>query len=78
MDIDKLIIEIVKGLVDEPSGVSLNISKGEDATIYVVEVSKEDVGKVIGKKGRTVSAIRTIIKSIAKKFGERVELEIVE
>jgi predicted RNA-binding protein YlqC (UPF0109 family) len=69
---------VVKGLVDDPSEVSIKEIVGEKVTLYELRVSKNDIGKVIGKKGRTASAIRTILKAVSTKQGKRVELEIAE
>lgn len=69
---------VVKGLVDDPSEVSIKEIETDKATIYELHVSKNDIGKVIGKKGRTASAIRTILKAVSIKQGKRVELEIAE
>lgn len=69
---------VVKGLVDDPSEVQIKEIIGDKVTLYELHVSKSDIGKVIGKKGRTASAIRTILKAVSTKQGKRVELEIVE
>jgi len=69
---------LVKALVDDPSEVNISEVKGEQATIYEVRVSKNDIGKVIGKKGRTAMAIRTILSAVSTKHGQRCELEILE
>ncbi|HPY97019.1 MAG TPA: KH domain-containing protein [Candidatus Cloacimonadota bacterium] len=69
---------VVKGLVDDPSEVAITETQKDDIVVYELHVSKPDVGKVIGKKGRTASAIRTILKAISTKQGKKVELEIIE
>jgi uncharacterized protein len=75
----KDIIEfIVKALVDDPSSVDIKEVVGEKITIYELRVAKPDIGKVIGKRGRTAGAIRTILNAISTKQGKRAELEIVE
>jgi predicted RNA-binding protein YlqC (UPF0109 family) len=73
-----LIEFIVKALVDDPSEVNITEITGDKITLYELRVSKADIGKVIGKRGRTASAIRTIINAVSTKQGNRAELEIIE
>ncbi len=74
----ELIEFMVKALVDDPSAVNISEVAGDRITIYELRVSKEDIGKVIGKRGRTAGAIRTIINAVSTKQGKRAELEIIE
>jgi hypothetical protein len=69
---------IAKALVDDPSQVDVQEIIGEKVTIYELRVSKADIGKVIGKRGRTAGALRTILNAVSTKQGKRAELEIVE
>ncbi len=69
---------IAKALVDDPSQVDVKEITGEKVTIYELRVSKSDIGKIIGKRGRTASALRTILNAVSTKQGKRSELEIVE
>jgi hypothetical protein len=73
-----LITEIVKALVDQPEEVSVNEMGAGDTIIMEVRVAKTDIGKVIGKQGRTVQAIRTVLRAAAGKSRKRYILEIVE
>ncbi|HNQ44199.1 MAG TPA: KH domain-containing protein [Candidatus Cloacimonadota bacterium] len=73
-----LIEFMVKALVDDPSEVSITEINGDKITLYELRVAKSDIGKVIGKRGRTASAIRTIINAVSTKQGKRAELEIIE
>ena len=73
-----LITEIVKALVDHPGEVSVNEVGGDHTTVLEVTVAKTDMGKVIGKQGRTAQAIRTIMSAAAGKTRKRYILEIVE
>ena len=73
-----LISEIVKALVDQPEEVSVNEIGGSHTTVLEVSVAKTDMGKVIGKQGRTAQAIRTILSAAAGKERKRYMLEIVE
>ncbi len=76
---DKLIENIVKELVDKPDEVTVTSVESERTIIYELRVGDGDIGKVLGKKGRTVQAIRTIITCIsAKGGGKRAMLEVVE
>lgn len=69
---------IARLLVDEPDAVEVNEVSGERSSIIEICVSPGDVGKVIGKRGRIVHAIRTVAKAAAAKEGKRVEIEILE
>ncbi len=73
-----LIAEIVKALVDQPEEVSVNEIGGSHTTVLELRVAKTDMGKVIGKQGRTAQAIRTILTAAAGKTRKRYILEIVE
>ncbi|MEO0096044.1 MAG: KH domain-containing protein [bacterium] len=74
----ELIEYIVKGLVDNPDKVNIKEVAGEKSIIYELRVGEGDLGKVIGKEGRTAKAIRTIITAAAMKQGKRAVLEIIE
>ncbi len=73
-----LIEFLVKALVDDPSEVSITEICGDKITLFELRVAKTDIGKVIGKRGRTAGAIRTIINAVSTKQGKRAELEIIE
>lgn len=74
----ELIEYIVKALVDNPDKVEVQEIAGEKSIIYELKVGEGDLGKVIGKEGRTAKAIRTIITAAAMKQGKRTVLEIIE
>jgi hypothetical protein len=74
----ELIEHIAKALVDDPERVSVNVLEGSQATVLELNVAKMDLGKVIGKQGRTAKAIRTILGAVSAKNKRRVVLEIVE
>jgi len=63
--------------VDDPSQVYVSEIEGESSVILELRVGPEDMGRVIGKGGRTVNAMRTLIRVLAAKQGKRVTLEIV-
>ena len=76
---ENLIEQIVKELVDKPDEVTVTPVESERTIIYELHVGDGDLGKVIGKRGRTAGALRTIISAIsAKGGGKRALLEIVE
>jgi predicted RNA-binding protein YlqC (UPF0109 family) len=69
---------VVKALVDHPEQVDVKEVDGERVVVFEVRLNPTDVGKVIGKSGRTITAIRTLLTSAAAKQGKRAMLEIVE
>ena len=72
-----LLESIVRSLVDNPSEVSVREIHGEKSTILELKVYETDVGKVIGKQGRIINALRTILRSAAVKEGKIVQLELL-
>lgn len=74
----ELIELIAKALVDEPDRVQVNEVEGERITVIELRVAPGDLGKVIGKQGRTASAIRTLLNATATKLRKRAVLEILE
>ena len=76
---NELLEDIVKAIVDKPDEVKVALVEGDSTEIYELTVGDGDLGKVIGKKGRNVSAIRTLLSAAtAKKGGKRSILEIIE
>ena len=73
-----LVEHIVKRLVDKPNDVEVSEISGEQATIIELRVAGEDLGKVIGKEGRTARSIRTLVHAAATKEKKRAVLEILE
>lgn len=69
---------IAKSLVDEPDEVGVTEIAGEQTTVLELRVSRDDLGKVIGKQGRTARSIRTILAAAGMKLRKRVVLEILE
>ena len=69
---------IVKNLVDNPDQVRINEVGGTHTLIIELSVDKSDTGKIIGKKGKTINAIRTLLMAVASRNDMRVNLEIVE
>jgi uncharacterized protein len=73
-----LVEHIVRKLVDKPEAVVVSEISGEQATIIELRVAAEDLGKVIGKEGRTARSIRTLVHAAATKDRKRAVLEILE
>jgi len=73
-----LISYIAKALVDKPEEVSVTEIEGEQTSVIELKVAKEDLGKVIGKQGRTARAMRTILSASSTKINKRSVLEIIE
>ena len=69
---------IAKSLVDEPNEVQITEINGDKTIIFELRCSAKDVGKIIGKSGKTVGAIRTILSSMASKQGRKAMLEVVD
>ncbi|HSX37844.1 MAG TPA: KH domain-containing protein [Chlamydiales bacterium] len=69
---------IVKNLVDHPEQVRINEIGGTHTLIIELAVAQPDIGKIIGKKGKTINAIRTLLMSVASRNNLRVNLEIIE
>jgi len=76
--VKEFIETIVRALVDSPDDVRLTEVQGSKTTVYELRVGPGDLGKVIGKKGQTAKAIRTLISAISAKQGKRAVLEILE
>jgi uncharacterized protein len=74
----ELIEYVVKKIVDKPESVSVTEISGEQATIVELRVAQEDLGKVIGKEGRTARALRTLLHAASAKGRKRAVLEILE
>jgi len=73
-----LINYIAQALVDHPEEVSVNKVEGNQISVLELKVAKEDLGKVIGKQGRTARAMRTILNAASAKIKKRTVLEIIE
>ena len=69
---------IARALVDCPDEVVVTEVEGDETTVYELKVAREDLGKVIGKQGRTARAVRTIVASAGMKLHKRIVFEIIE
>ena len=74
----ELITYIAKALVDHPEAVEVSEVEGEQTSVIELKVAKDDLGKVIGKQGRTARAMRTILSAASTKVRKRSVLEIIE
>ncbi len=74
----ELVERMAKALVDKPEDVVVNEIDGEKTTVYELKVASTDLGKVIGKQGKTARAMRTILSASGTKIGKRRVLEILE
>lgn len=74
----ELISYIAKALVDNPDQVQVSEVEGDQTSVLELKVAKEDLGKVIGKQGRTARAMRTILSAASAKVKKRTVLEIIE
>ncbi len=77
-DVRSLVEQIAKALVDEPEQVSVEAVDEEETTVLELRVAEGDLGKVIGKQGRTARSIRTILGAAGVKLHKRYALEILE
>ncbi|MGW8193626.1 MAG: KH domain-containing protein [Desulforhopalus sp.] len=75
---EELIAVIARSLVDQPDAVKVTRTDDEDSVTIELAVAPEDLGKVIGKQGRTARALRSILAAAAEKVGKRSRLEILE
>ena len=78
IDMKGFVEYLVKLLVDHQDQVKVNEIDGTHTSIIELTVEKSDIGKVIGKKGKTINAIRTLLMSVASRNGMRVSLEVIE
>ena len=74
----ELVEVLARSLVDNPDQIEINEVEGEKSIIIELKVAEEDMGKVIGKKGRIAKAIRTVVKASAAREGKRVVVEIIQ
>ncbi|MEE9530024.1 MAG: KH domain-containing protein [Syntrophobacteria bacterium] len=78
MAVKELVEFMAKAMVDNPAQVEVTEIAGRDTLMIELKVAKEDIGKIIGKKGRNVQAIRLILNGASWKLGKHVVLEILE
>jgi hypothetical protein len=76
--VEDLVREIARALVDEPTAVEVQAVSREENTVLKLRVAPQDVGKVIGKQGRTARSMRTILGAVSMKLHHRYTLDILE
>ena len=74
----ELLTYIAQNLVDNPDQVNVNQYQGDGETVLELRVAPEDMGKVIGRQGRIAKEIRTLVRSVAQRTGQRVSVDIVD
>jgi predicted RNA-binding protein YlqC (UPF0109 family) len=74
----QLVLEIVKALVDQPENVSVEMIQDRESIVIRLRVAHQDIGKVIGKQGRTARSLRTILGAASMKLHQRFSLDILE
>ncbi len=78
MPLKALIESVASELVDDPAQVSVTEIAGDQNTLFELRVAKTDLGKVIGREGRTAQAMRSVLSAAAAKVGKRAHLEIID
>ena len=74
----ELVLFLAKQLVNHPDAVEVKETQADTASVLELRVAKEDLGRVIGKQGRTAKSIRTILNAVASRTNRKVVLEIIE
>lgn len=73
---EDLVLTLVKGLVDHPDDVHVSVTEDDSAILYELAVHPDDVGKVIGKGGRIIKAVRVVVTTAQARSGKRIAVEI--
>jgi uncharacterized protein len=76
--LQNLLVLLVRPIVDEPDRVEVEASESDTRVDLELRVAPEDIGKVIGRGGRTIRAIRTVVKAASVKVGKRVNVEVAD
>jgi len=77
-DLDNFVDYVVRALVDQPDSVRIQVEKLENSTVIKINCAKEDMGKVIGKNGKTIMAIRSLVSGAGGRLGQKFSVEVVE
>ena len=75
---DELLEFLTKSLVDDPDGVSVDTTEEEEALVLELRVAEDDAGQVIGRRGRTISALRTVMRAVGASQDQRVLVDLVD
>ncbi|MDD5726954.1 MAG: KH domain-containing protein [Victivallales bacterium] len=77
-DLENFVDYIVRSLVDDPDAVRVSSEIGKEANIIKIDCKKDDIGKIIGKRGKTIMAIRSLVSGAAGRLKKRVTVEIID
>ena len=77
-DLENFVDYVVRALVDKPESVRIESDKLENSTVIKINCAKEDMGKVIGRNGKTIMAIRSLVNGAGGRIGQRLSVEVVE
>jgi len=77
IDLKELIELMIKGIVDKPDKVEINQIIGEKTSVFEIKADPDDIGKIIGKNGKNIKSIRTIVNAAVQKDNKRVIIEII-
>lgn len=78
MEIKDLIFELVKAMVDKPEKIEIDVNTGQRTTVININTDKDDIGKVIGKGGNNITAMRGIMENIAAKNKSRISINVID
>jgi predicted RNA-binding protein YlqC (UPF0109 family) len=76
VELEKLLLVLARSLVEEPDAVEVSGTETDSRVDLELRVAQEDMGKIIGRQGRTIRAIRTVVKAASVKLGKRVNVEV--
>lgn len=74
----ELLVYIVQNLVDSPDEVQITEREKDDLVVFEIRVADSDMGKVIGRQGRIIKEIRTLMRAVAKRKGKRISVEVID
>ena len=74
----EFIAYIVKNLVDSPDQVYVNVFEGQSSTIVEIQVADHDIAKLVGKQGRIIKSLRTIVMTVGARFGRKIKVELLQ
>ena len=75
---EEFVAYIIKNLVSNPEDVTVSSSPDQEKVRIEIRVAKDDVGKVIGRRGNTINALRTIVRTVATRLGQKVQVELIQ
>lgn len=75
---EEFVAYIIKNLVSEPEAVSVKCCEGDERLSIEIRVASADVGKIIGRRGNTINALRTIVRTVATRLGRKVQIDLIQ